>query len=1007
MATSSPSTNRTPACGAGPAQRRAQRAVSPRARAARRATARRRRLALAGAVVVLATLASAVATSGALAADQWYQADLHRHSVLSADAKVDLGIVAQNMRALGFNAVFVTDHDRGSDFQIKGATANSLTLQDAIGAWEGPRKSGTSSSSTNAFVTSPVHSGTRALRLAATSDSSGETMLWKARGPNLRSGDAMLDFWVDPTSIGASSGVYASASIGGDETIGPPAGYTSSAGMTTAGKSNVLVWQIGNARSPSSDANRRVITQSLPYTLNSWNHYTIDVSDGTTSWNGAPVSATNSGLQSIPAADQPDPQNALTYVKLAARSNGTPVDAYVDDVSLTASSPRCPASEFVYRNAQIARYDASSFLMLPGREMGQTRHTQQLNFGIGDARDYEFPGETGLCGATNTASAPFHWHRYGSDSIPDVHASGYPAINNHPGTTDDVPDVIATQAHGADGIEAYNSMDYTDVWDSILGQDHPITGSAGTDSHEILGSVGVNSFATFLRAPALTLDDLMRNYYEGRLYAASIGFGGRMLLNLDRSAEPYPGRYPVYVPTTQTSATVYLNVTAGLLAGDTIQWVTNDGSGAQHTTVTRSAAGYQEARSISLSGSFTYVRAEVRDRNGELKAYTQPIFFRRVSGLPSRTSYRVDRITTPSGRGYTNASTLGIGASSYDTAAGRLSMTLANPAGTRTNLLASSASAPRLVTVDGVSVPPALSLFAYQTSTSSSWYYDLPSARLYLQVAQAGATARVAVTLGSAGPVDTQAPSVPGAVTAAPVGTSQIVVGWNASTDDVGVDGYRVRRNGTVLATLGATVRSFRDDGLAPSTTYSYTVEAFDAAGHFSARSAAVSATTPAPSATTTFGPVADAYVSDAAPTTNYGLATTLRLDASPVQISYLRFDVSGLAGPPSRAVLRVYANSSHPSGFGAFGVADTTWIEGAAGGSAAIAYANAPPLAAMSIGSSGATSAGSYTAVDVTPLVGGNGLVSIALKTTSATALSLASRQADVGQQPQLVVTR
>ena len=51
--------------------------------------------------------------------------------------------------------------------------------------------------------------------------------------------------------------------------------------------------------------------------------------------------------------------------------------------------------------------------------------------------------------------------------------------------------------------------------------------------------------------------------------------------------------------------------------------------------------------------------------------------------------------------------------------------------------------------------------------------------------------------------------------------------------------------------------------------------------------------------ATLTFVPSADAYVIASNPTTNYGTATILRLDNSPITNSYLRFVVSGLNGAP------------------------------------------------------------------------------------------------------------
>jgi chitodextrinase len=99
-----------------------------------------------------------------------------------------------------------------------------------------------------------------------------------------------------------------------------------------------------------------------------------------------------------------------------------------------------------------------------------------------------------------------------------------------------------------------------------------------------------------------------------------------------------------------------------------------------------------------------------------------------------------------------------------------------------------------------------------------------------------------AVTTPAAG--DTTAPSIPQGVSASASSSSQVDVSWSASTDDVGVTGYTVRRNGTVLGTTSST--SYTDTTVAGSTTYSYTVDAFDAANNHSAQSAAASVTTPA-----------------------------------------------------------------------------------------------------------------------------------------------------------------
>jgi chitodextrinase len=91
---------------------------------------------------------------------------------------------------------------------------------------------------------------------------------------------------------------------------------------------------------------------------------------------------------------------------------------------------------------------------------------------------------------------------------------------------------------------------------------------------------------------------------------------------------------------------------------------------------------------------------------------------------------------------------------------------------------------------------------------------------------------------------DQQAPTTPANLTATPVSSSQVTLAWSASTDNVGVAGYRVFRDGTQIATT--TTTSYADTGLTAATTYAYTVLAYDAAGNLSAQTNAVSATTSA-----------------------------------------------------------------------------------------------------------------------------------------------------------------
>lgn len=93
-------------------------------------------------------------------------------------------------------------------------------------------------------------------------------------------------------------------------------------------------------------------------------------------------------------------------------------------------------------------------------------------------------------------------------------------------------------------------------------------------------------------------------------------------------------------------------------------------------------------------------------------------------------------------------------------------------------------------------------------------------------------------------------PSTPTGLTATQVTSSSVSLTWNASTGGSGVTGYTVYRNGSTLATTTGT--SYTDSTVAPSTTYTYTVDAYNAAGSHSAQSAGVQATTPPTSTSST-----------------------------------------------------------------------------------------------------------------------------------------------------------
>ena len=146
-------------------------------------------------------------------------------------------------------------------------------------------------------------------------------------------------------------------------------------------------------------------------------------------------------------------------------------------------------------------------------------------------------------------------------------------------------------------------------------------------------------------------------------------------------------------------------------------------------------------------------------------------------------------------------------------------------------------------------------------------------------------------------PADTTPPSAPGAP-AAVQADSGVEVSWPAATDDRGVTGYRVFRNGALAATVQF-VRSWVDEQALPSTTYTYTVAALDGAGNVGPQSAPATLTTPGPTvlATETFtGTTGAAWPGRWTTTATAGAAT--------IQANAGRLALDNTAGAQTQAVL-------------------------------------------------------------------------------------------------------
>lgn len=156
-------------------------------------------------------------------------------------------------------------------------------------------------------------------------------------------------------------------------------------------------------------------------------------------------------------------------------------------------------------------------------------------------------------------------------------------------------------------------------------------------------------------------------------------------------------------------------------------------------------------------------------------------------------------------------------------------------------------------------------------------------------------------------PADTTAPTVPTGLQVSGTTTTTVSLAWTASSDDTGVTGYRVFRDGTQVAQVSAT--SYTDTGLAPGTAHVYAVRAVDAAGNVSATSGTVTGTT----ADDGGGPAGACTVTWSASAWNTGFTASLRItNDSPAALQgwTLTFDL-----PPGQAVTQGWSAQYAQSG--------------------------------------------------------------------------------------------
>ena len=154
------------------------------------------------------------------------------------------------------------------------------------------------------------------------------------------------------------------------------------------------------------------------------------------------------------------------------------------------------------------------------------------------------------------------------------------------------------------------------------------------------------------------------------------------------------------------------------------------------------------------------------------------------------------------------------------------------------------------------------------------------------------------------------------------------------------------------------------------------------------------------------FTPIADAQVNSGNATANYGTLTSFRTRqgtggaSDPIYRSYLKFDLSGVAGLAVTSVtLRLYVTDQSSSVQAVHLAQDATWSE------SGLTYATAPAFDPTALTTASAPSVNAYLDLSLPPsTITGDGLLSFAVKSLGTDSAIFASREV-AANPPRLVV--
>jgi len=254
---------------------------------------------------------------------------------------------------------------------------------------------------------------------------------------------------------------------------------------------------------------------------------------------------------------------------------------------------------------------------------------------------------------------------------------------------------------------------------------------------------------------------------------------------------------------------------------------------------------------------------------------------------------------------------------------------------------------------------------------------------------------------------DTSAPSAPTALVATAKSSSSVGLSWSSSSDNVGVTGYEVYRDGSLTPTATVTTTAFVDSGLSPSSTHSYVVKAVDAAGNRSGPSNVATATTTAGGTTLTLSPSGDSTID---PATTSSTTTRLKVDASsPVNDWVMKFELSTTCTPTTATLsLTVGSGTNDPSSSGGSIYATSLSDPNAGWAEATVSWTTAPAKStAIPPVSLGPVTAGTTYPVDVSSLLpSAGGVFTLRGSSASSDGAGYFSKEGSSTAGPRLQVT-